>query len=71
VIVIATLLIYNRPKNLQGMTNNVRLTFSVGGTIPQFKISVRQGKARQESVALIIILSAVSQNRYGSLTLIR
>ena len=32
VTVIATLQIYNHPKVLQGMTNSVRLTFSVHDT---------------------------------------
>jgi hypothetical protein len=30
---------YNPPKHLQGMTNNVGLTFSVGDTIARFTIS--------------------------------
>jgi hypothetical protein len=30
--IIATLLIYNHPKKLQGMINNVELAFSVGDT---------------------------------------
>ena len=30
------------PKILQGMTNNVGLTFSVGDTIPRFTISIEQ-----------------------------
>ena len=30
------------PKKLQGMTNNVGLTFSVGDAIPQFTISIEQ-----------------------------
>ena len=29
-------------KKLQGMTNNVGLTFSVGDTIPRFTISIEQ-----------------------------
>ena len=29
-------------KNLQGMENNVRLTFSVGDTTPRFTISIEQ-----------------------------
>ena len=39
---IATLKIYNPPTNAQGMTNNVGLTFSVGGTTPRFTISIEQ-----------------------------
>jgi hypothetical protein len=31
------------PKKLQGMTNNVGLTFSVGDTIPRYTISIEQG----------------------------
>ena len=34
--------IYNPPKNLQGKAKNVGLTFSVGGTIPRFTISIEQ-----------------------------
>ena len=30
------------PKDSQGMTNNVGLTFSVGDTTPQFTISIEQ-----------------------------
>ena len=37
--IIASLLISNHPKNLQGMINNVKLTFSVGDTT-QFTISI-------------------------------
>ena len=37
--------IYNPPKNLQGMTNNVELTFSVGDTTPRFRISIEQDNA--------------------------
>ena len=36
--------IYNLPKILQGMTNNVGLTFSVDDTIPRFAISIEQDK---------------------------
>jgi hypothetical protein len=32
------------PQKIQGMTNNVWLTFSVGGTIPRFIISIDQDK---------------------------
>jgi hypothetical protein len=32
VTIITTLLIFNVQKTLQGMTNNVRFTFNVGGT---------------------------------------
>ena len=32
------------PKNIQGMTNNVGLTFSVGDTISWFTISIKQDK---------------------------
>ena len=32
----------NPPKKLQGMENNVRLTFSVGDTTPRFTISIEQ-----------------------------
>ena len=32
------------PKNLQGMTNNVGLTFSIGDTIPQFTTSIEHDK---------------------------
>ena len=35
--------IYNPPKSLQGITNNIGLTFSVGDTIPQFTTSIEQG----------------------------
>jgi hypothetical protein len=31
--------IYNPPQNLQGMTNNVGLTFSVGDAMPQCTIN--------------------------------
>ena len=31
------------PKKIQGMTNNVGLTFSVGDTIQWFTISIKQG----------------------------
>ena len=34
--------VYNPPKYLQGMTNNVGLTCSVGDTIPGFTISIEQ-----------------------------
>ena len=34
--------IYNHPKTLQGMTNNVGLTFSVGDTTPWFTNSIEQ-----------------------------
>jgi hypothetical protein len=34
--------IYDLPKDLQGRTNNVGLTFSVGDTIPQITISIEQ-----------------------------
>ena len=34
------------PKNLQGMTKNVGLTFSVGDTIPWFTISIEQDKLK-------------------------
>ena len=40
VTVIATLEICNLPKQLQGMTNDVRLTFSIGDTTPQFTTSI-------------------------------
>ena len=33
---------YNPPENFQGMTNNVGLTFSVGDTILQFTINIKQ-----------------------------
>ena len=36
VTVIATQWVYNPQKDLQGMADNVGLTFSVGDTIPQF-----------------------------------
>ena len=36
--------IYNPQIFLQGMTDNVGLTFSVGDTIPQFTISIEQHK---------------------------
>ena len=35
-----TIYIYNPPKTLQGMTNNVGLAFSVGDTIQQFTLSI-------------------------------
>ena len=38
----ATLEIYSPQKNLQGMTNNVGLTFSVGDTNPQSTIGIEQ-----------------------------
>ena len=41
-IVIATLQNYNPSKKLQGMTNNVGLTFSVGDATPRFTISIEQ-----------------------------
>ena len=34
--------IYNPLKKLQGMTNNVGLTFSVGGTKLRFRVSIEQ-----------------------------
>ena len=33
---------YNPPENLQGMTNDVGLTFGVGDTTPWFTISIEQ-----------------------------
>jgi hypothetical protein len=33
---------YVIPKKLQGMTNNVGLTFNVGDTLPWFMISIEQ-----------------------------
>ena len=30
------------PRNLQGMTNNVELTFGVGDTIPWFTTNIEQ-----------------------------
>jgi hypothetical protein len=36
--------IYNPPKKIQGMTNNVGLTFSVGDTMAGFTISIEQDK---------------------------
>jgi hypothetical protein len=33
---------YVIPKNLQGITNNVGLTFNVGDTLPRFMISIEQ-----------------------------
>ena len=41
----ATLQIYNPPKNLQEMTNNGGLTFSVSDTTPRFTISFEQDKS--------------------------
>jgi hypothetical protein len=38
----ATFSCHNPPKKLQGMTNNVGLTFSVGDIIPQFTINIEQ-----------------------------
>ena len=40
--IIATLQIYDPSKKLQGMTNNVGLTFSVGDTTSQLTISIEQ-----------------------------
>ena len=40
VTIIATLLIYNPPKNLQGMTNNVGLAISIGVTMSSVTILV-------------------------------
>ena len=40
--VIAILEIYNHPKNLQGMANNVDLTISVGDTTSGVTISIEQ-----------------------------
>ena len=34
------IIIYNPPKKVQGMTNIVGLTFSVGDTTPPFTISI-------------------------------
>ena len=34
--------IYNTPDKLQGMINNIGLTFSVGDTTPRFTISIEQ-----------------------------
>ena len=39
---IATSYIYNPQNVLQGMTNNIGLTCSVGDTTPQFTIGVEQ-----------------------------
>ena len=39
---ICNTLIYNTPQKLQGMTNNIGLTFSDFDTIPQCKISIEQ-----------------------------
>ena len=39
---IATLEIYNPPNNLQGMMNNVELTFSVGDTILHITFGIEQ-----------------------------
>ena len=33
---------YNPPLNLQGMTNIVQSTFSVGDTMPRFTTSIEQ-----------------------------
>jgi hypothetical protein len=33
---------YNPPKKLQGMKNNVRITFSVGDTTPRFTIGIER-----------------------------
>jgi hypothetical protein len=38
----ATIQIFNSPKKLQEMTNNVGLTCSVHGTTPWFIISIEQ-----------------------------
>ena len=40
--VIATLHIYNPPKNLQGMTIYIGSTSSVGDTMPSFTINIEQ-----------------------------
>ena len=40
VTIIVTLQIYNLPKNLQRMTNNVELTFSVGEIALRLTISI-------------------------------
>ena len=40
--VIATLQIYIPPRKLQGVTNNIGLTISVGDTIPWYTISIKQ-----------------------------
>jgi hypothetical protein len=36
------IIIYHPPESLQGITNNVELTFSVGDTIPWFTIRIEQ-----------------------------
>ena len=58
-MVIATRSIYNpHTKKLQGMTNNVGLTFSVGDVIPWFRISIEQRQL--ELVTLNTICTVVS-----------
>ena len=47
---------YYAPKNLQGMTHNVGLTFSVGDTTLRFAINIEQ----LEFVTLNILLSVVT-----------
>jgi hypothetical protein len=46
-------------KILQGVTNNVGLTCSVGDTMPQFTISIEQDN--QELVTLIFIFSVAGE----------
>ena len=41
-MVITTLQIYNPPKNLQGMTSNVGLTFILGNNTSRFTTSIEQ-----------------------------
>ena len=40
----ATLQIYKLPEKLQGMTNNIGLTLSVGDTTPRFMIKIGDTK---------------------------
>ena len=52
-IVIATLEIYNPPKNLQGMTKNFGLTLSVGDALMWLTINMEKKKIRISDIECV------------------